>query len=122
MKKGYLILIAICFSICSITVYALSLDFNFDSSKLSFSTNSKQSSIADKFDDKYQLSYSLKGEDAKTEEEIKELTKKTTYLLLGDFNNENESSEDYYKRHKDYQEMAAYNYFPKDKNSSSGYD
>lgn len=122
MKKGYLILIAICFSICSITVYALSLDFNFDSSKLSFSTNSKQSSIADKFDDKYQLSYSLKGEDAETEEEIKELTKKTTYLLLGDFNNENESSEDYYKRHKDYQEMAAYNYFPKDKNSSSGYD
>lgn len=122
MKKRYLILIAICFSICSITVYALSLDFNFDSSKLSFSTNSKQSSIADKFDDKYQLSYSLRGEDAETEEEIKELTKKTTYLLLGDFNNENESSEDYYKRHKDYQEMAAYNYFPKDKNSSSGYD
>lgn len=122
MKKRYLILIAICFSICSIAVYALSLDFNFDSSKLSFSTNSKQSSIADKFDDKYQLSYSLKGEDAETEEEIKELTKKTTYLLLGDFNNENESSEDYYKRHKDYQEMAAYNYFPKDKNSSSGYD
>ena len=122
MKKRYLILIAICFSICSIAVYALSLDFNFDSSKLSFSTNNKQSSIADKFDDKYQLSYSLKGEDAETEEEIKELTKKTTYLLLGDFNNENESSEDYYKRHKDYQEMAAYNYFPKDKNSSSGYD
>lgn len=122
MKKRYLILIAICFSICLITVYALSLDFNFDSSKLSFSTNSKQSSIADKFDDKYQLSYSLKGEDAETEEEIKELTKKTTYLLLGDFNNENESSEDYYRRHKDYQEMAAYNYFPKDKNSSSGYD
>lgn len=122
MKKRYLILIAVCFSICSITVYALSLEFNFDSSKLSFSTNSKQSSIADKFDDKYQLSYSLKGEDAETEEEIKELTKKTTYLLLGDFNNENESSEDYYKRHKDYQEMAAYNYFPKDKNSSSGYD
>lgn len=121
MKKRYLILIAVCFSICSITVYALSLEFNFDSSKLSFSTNSKQSSIADKFDDKYQLSYSLKGEDAETEE-IKELTKKTTYLLLGDFNNENESSEDYYKRHKDYQEMAAYNYFPKDKNSSSGYD
>ncbi len=121
MKKRYLILIVICFSICSITVYAFSLDFNFDSSKLFFSTNSKQSSIADKFDNEYQLSYSLKGEDEETEE-IKELTKKTTYLLLGDFNNENESSENYYKRHKDYQEMAVYNYFPKDKNSSSGYD
>jgi serine protease Do len=122
MKKYKLLLAMIFISMFSVTVYALSPSFNFDSSKLSFSTKSKTSKIVDKFDGKYNLSYSLKNENSKVEEEIKELTKKTTYLLLGDFNNENESSENYYKRHKDYKEMAAYNYFPKDKNSSSGYD
>lgn len=122
MKKYSLILVTICFSICTATVYALTLNFKFDSSKLSFTTNSKKSSVVDKFDNKYNLSHSLTNENAEIEKEIKELTKKTTYLLLGDFNNQNESSEDYYKRKQDYFDMASYKYFPRDKNSSSGYD
>lgn len=123
MKKRYCIFITtICFSVCTVTAYALTPKFNFDSSKLSFSSNSKQSVVVNKFDNKYNLSHSLSNENAKLEEEIKDLTKKTTYLLLGDFNNQDESNEDYYKRKQDYYELAAYDYFPKDKNSSSGYD
>ncbi len=122
MKKYSLISIILCFSICMITVYALTLDFNFDSSKLSFSSNSKKSTIVNQFDTKYELSHSLSNKDSKVEREIKDLTKKTTYLLLGDFNNKNESNEDYYKRKQDYYDMASYKYFPEDKNSSSGYD
>lgn len=122
MKKYSLILITLYFSICIITVYATTLNFTFDSSKLSFSSNSKKSKVVDKFDDKYNLSHSLSNKDSKLKEEIKELTKKTTYLLLGDFNNKNESDEDYYKRKQDYYDMASYKYFPKDKNSKSGYD
>ncbi len=103
-------------------VYSLALDFHFDSSKLSFSSNSKKGSIVSKFHDDYTLAYSLQEGDSKFKKEIEELTKKTTYLLLGNFNNVNESSEDYYKRHKDYFDLAAYKYFPKDKTTSSGYD
>lgn len=121
-KRSYMFIIAICFSICTVTVYALTLNFNFDSSNLSFSSNSKQSTVVNKFDNKYNLSHSLSNENAELEEEIKDLTKKTTYLLLGDFNNQDESNEDYYKRKQDYYDSASYNYFPKNKNSSSGYD
>ena len=122
MKKYRLILFVLCFSIFTVTVYALSLNFRFDSSQLSFTENGKKSSVMNKFDNKYNLSHSLSNENVEVEKEIKELTKKTTYLLLGDFNNQNESNEDYYKRKQDYYDMASYKYFPKDKNSNSGYD
>ncbi len=122
MKKIYYILITlVCFSLCIVTIFALTLNFKFDSSSLSFSSNSKQSTVVNNFDKKYILSHSLSNENAELESKIKDLTKKTTYLLLGDFNN-NESIENYYKRKQDYFELAAYNYFPKDKNSKSGYD
>lgn len=121
MKKK-ICLFVVGLSVCSISVYALSLNFKISTDDLSFALNGKQNSIKENFDNKYDLTYSLKNENAKIEDEIKELTKKTTYLLLGDFNNENESNEDYYKRHKDYFDMASYKYFPKDKNSKSGYD
>ena len=122
MKKYRLILFVLCFSIFTVTVYALSLNFRYDSSQLSFTENGKKSSVMNKFDNKYNLSHSLSNENVEVEKEIKELTKKTTYLLLGDFNNQNESNEDYYKRKQDYYDMASYKYFPKDKNSNSGYD
>lgn len=104
------------------SVYALTNNFYIDSSKLAFSTSSKKESILDNFNQEYILAHSITSDDAQIEKEINQLTKKTTYLLLGDFNNKNESSEEYYKRHQEYLNMAAYNTFPKDKNSSSGYD
>ena len=55
-------------------------------------------------------------------EEIIELTKKTTYLLLGEANSENESSENYYKRHHDYLNLRYDPEVPKDENSFIGLD
>lgn len=123
MKKKYsFILISICFFACTLSVLALKFNFSFNSSVLDFGVSSKKNDITSKFDTKYNLTHSLMGTDSKLEDEIKDLTKKTTYLLLGKFNNKNESNEEYYKRMKDYYDMGSYNYYPKDENSSSKYD
>lgn len=105
-----------------VSVYALSNNFNFDSTKLTFSSNSKTSNIVSNFDSSYNLAYSITDENEELKKKITELSKKTTSLLLGDIGTSEETNEHYYNRHKEYQELAAYNYFPKDSNSSSGYD
>lgn len=105
-----------------VSVYALSNSFSINSSKLSFSTDNKKNSVLDNFNDTYELSHSISSNNAEIESEIAELSKKMTYLLLGDFNTKEESSEEYYKRHQDYLNMGAYQTFPRDENSTSGYD
>lgn len=120
MKKFIIIFVTLLFG--TISVYALTNNFSIDYSKLSFSANGRKELILNNFNKEYTLSHSISSVDIKLEKEIIELTKKTTYLLLGDFNNTNENSEDYYKRHQDYLAMGTYNSFPKDENSSSGYD
>ena len=104
------------------SVCALTNNFNFDSKKLTFSGNSKKDNIINSFKREYNLSTSVSSENEKAKQEIVKLSKKTTSLLLGDINSKTETSEHYYNRHKEYRELAAYNYFPKDPNSSSGYD
>lgn len=104
------------------SVYALSNNFNFDSSKLKFSSNSKTSNVVSNFDNSYKLSYSITDGNEELKKKITDLSKKTTSLLLGDIGSSEESNEHYYNRHKEYKELGAYNYFPKDSNSSSGYD
>lgn len=101
MKKKIFMLIGLA-SISTITVYALSNSFNFDTSKLSYTSNSKKENVVDNFNKNYNLTYSISSENKKLEEEIKNLTKRTTYLLFGGFNNRDETSENYYKRHKDW--------------------
>lgn len=105
-----------------VTTYALINGFSFDSANLKFSLDSKRSSIVNSFNKQYNLEYSMTNDNDELEEKIKNLSKKTTYLLLGDMNSTKETSEEYFKRHKDYYELAAYKYFPKDKNTNSGYD
>lgn len=119
MKK---LLVIIIFMFCSIPVYAFTNSFKIDSSKLAFSTSGKKELLLDKFNKDYELSRSISSENSEKEQEIIDLTKRTTYLLLGDFNNNSESSEDYYKRHQEYLKLGAYHTFPKDKNSKLGYD
>ena len=85
MKKK-LILIILLLSISTITVYAAN-NFIFDTAKLSFATNSKKESVVSNFNKNYNLSYSIEGNNTELEEEIKNLTKKTTYLLFGEPNN-----------------------------------
>ena len=121
MKKKILIGI-ITFLILTSSIYALTNNFNFNSEKLTFSANSKKDNIINNFKSEYNLSTTISSENEETKKTIIELSKKTTSLLLGDINSEDETSEHYYNRHKEYLELAAYNYFPKDSNSSSGYD
>lgn len=121
MKRKILIG-TIVFLVLTTSVYALTNNFNFDSEKLSFSNNSKKDNIVNSFKSEYNLSTAISSKNDEIKKEIVELSKKTTNLLLGDINSKNETSEHYYNRHKEYKELAAYNYFPKDPNSSSGYD
>ena len=121
MKKKIVFSILL-LSISSITVYALSNNFNFDTSKLSFATNSKKGSVVSNFNKNYNLTYSISNDNAELEEEIKTLTKRTTDLLFGDFNNTSESSEDYYKRKKDFYDLRYDPEIPKDDNNLLGLD
>lgn len=121
MKKK-IILTTLLLSISSITVYALSNSFNFDTSKLSFTSNSKKGNVVSNFNQDYNLTYSISSDNAKLEEEIKTLTKRTTYLLFGDFNNTDESSENYYKRKKEFYELRYDPEVPKDDSNILGLD
>ena len=121
MRKK-LILMAIVLSISSITAYALSKNFNFDTSELSFTTNSKKSSVVSNFNPNYNLTYSISSENKDLEDEIKILTKKTTYLLFGDFNSTNETSENYYKRKKEFYALRYAPEIPKDDSNLIGLD
>ncbi len=104
MKKKICILLVFA-SLSTISVYALSNNFHFDTSKLSYTSNSKKENVVDNFNKNYNLTYSISSENKELEEEIKNLTKKTTYLLFGGFNNTDETSENYYKRHKDWLDL-----------------
>lgn len=120
MKKFLFVIITVLF--CTVSVYALTNSFSINSSKLSTLASGKKELVLNNFKEDYTLTHSISVGDAELEKEMVELTKKTTYLLLGNFNNESESSEEYYKRHKEYLELGAYNSFPRDESTSSGYD
>lgn len=120
MKK---ILIGIgVFLIGMASLCALTHGFWIDSSKLSLTTHSKQDTILSHFKDTYQLSYAIGVEDEAFHTKITALAKKTTYLLLGDFNNVKESSEEYYKRHQDYLQLRYNPVVPKDEFTLTGLD
>ena len=120
MKK---VILSICLiSISIVSVYALSTKFTIDSTKISFSTNGKKGTIVENFNQDYSLSHSISSDNSELEKEIEELTKKTTYLLLGNFNNTNESSEDYYKRHQEYLGLRYNPKVPEDEATFTGLD
>lgn len=120
--KTKIIIVISTFVLSTITVFALSNDFNFDTSKLSFTENSKKDNVVSNFNKKYDLTYSISNIDQKLEEEIKTLTKKTTYLLFGGFNNTEETSEEYYKRHKEWLDLRYNPKIPKDDSNEFGLD
>ena len=114
MKRKILLIVVLLF-VGIISVYASS-HFIFDISELSF-ISTKKKEVSGYFNKSYQLSSSMSGNDAGLEKKIQDLTKKTTYLLFGDFNNKNESSETYYKRKKDWFDLR-YNPEVKRKNDT----
>ena len=125
MKKYILISISALFLIiliCIIYAYNANNQFSFKISNVTFGEDSKKNTVTSSFNDAYNLSASIKNEETDLEKNIKQLTKKTTYLLLGDFNNKNETSENYYKRHQEYLDLRYNPDIPKDENTSSGFD
>ena len=90
MKKKILILIIFIFTI---TVSA-SNKFTIKNIKLN-----REEEIINKLPEENKLSYKIDYEDEN--KEIIDLSKKITYLLLGP-SNKDETSEEYYKRHKDF--------------------
>lgn len=87
-----------------------------------FSFVNKEEKLSSNFDNRYEISNTDNNIDNQLDQTITDLTKKTTYLLLGDPNIQNESSENYYKRHKDYLELRYNPEIPKDDNNLLGLD
>lgn len=98
MKK---IIIATLIILSTLTTFAAIKNFTISSSNLSFE-NSKKQAIKKEFAKEYNLEYKITTKQEKLEDEIISLTKKVTYLLLGDMNTEEETSEEYFNRHKEY--------------------
>ena len=87
-----------------------------------FSFTDKKEKISSNFDSKYDITNNDSSIDNELNQTITDLTKKTTYLLLGEPNMQKESSENYYKRHKDYLELRYNPKIPKDENAYLGLD
>lgn len=120
MKKKILLITLL--SISAFGVFALSNKFTIDSSKFSFSKNYKQNSVTNEFNKDYALTYNISSGNEELKEEITALSKKVTYLLLGQGDMTNESSLEYYERRNKYLELKYDPEIPKDSNSYSGYD
>ena len=120
MKRKILIGI-FCFVSVS-PVFALSKRFTIDISKFSISSNSKKNAVTSEFNNIYELTYENSSSNESLKDEITTLSKKVTYLLLGEVNNGNESSEEYFERRQDYLDLRYNPIVPKDPNSESGLD
>ena len=120
MNKKYLIIVLLIFiSVIFITPLASKRGFSFNAKGL---FSNKTDKVLSDFDSNYEITTTINKEEKEYEEEIKELTKKATYLFLGNFNGEEESAEDYYKRHEDLKKMRYAPEIPKDENDITGYD
>lgn len=119
MKKILITIIMIV--LCTVTVFAAAKSFTITSTNLSFN-NSKQKAITKEFNKKYDLSYKISSKDEELKKEITSLAKKVTYLLLGEMNEDEETPEEYYNRHKEYLKLRYAPKIPKDENSFTGYD
>lgn len=119
MKKILITIITIV--LCTVTVFAAAKSFTITSTNLSFN-NSKQKAITKEFNKKYDLSYKISSKDEELKQEITSLAKKVTYLFLGEMNEDEETPEEYYNRHKEYLKLRYAPKIPKDENSFTGYD
>ena len=101
--------------------FALSNRININNNTLSF--NNKEKNILSHFDSSYNIvDNNRKDDNYVLKQNITELTKKTTYLLFGEANSRNETSENYYKRHKDYMNLRYNPEVPKDNSTHLGLD
>ena len=120
MKKKIIIISLILFILLETISFALDRENIINKDTLSFV--SKERAIASNFNKQYEITNSSNNNNEDLEKEIYELTKKTTFLLLGKPNNKNETSENYYKRHNDYLKLRYNPSVPKDENTFTGLD
>ena len=120
MKKKAIIITLILFS--CISVYAISKSFTIDSSKFSLAKSTKKNDVTSEFNKKYQIQYNISSKEEKEKKELTELTKKITYLLLGEQGSTKETPEEYYKRRQDYLSLRYNPKVPKDPNNIMGLD
>lgn len=118
MKKKILLTILLCFSCTS--VFATTNHFEIDSSKFSFSSNSKKNKVTSEFDKKYNLTTNISESNDKVKTEITSLSKKVTYLLLGN-DISKETAKEYYRRRNDYLNLRYNPKIPKDSNTFTGF-
>ena len=88
----------------AVSVSAVS-GFFIDSSKLAYTVGTKTDKVQDNFDKSYKLNSKIEEVESSVQKEVEEVTKKATNLLLGDFNNTNESGEKYFQRYKKYKDL-----------------
>lgn len=117
MKKIFVTII--CFTICIFTVSAINNEFRLDVNKI-LKDSSRTTAIADKMNTSYKIDYKVNKEE--NNEEYINLTKKTTFLLLGDGNISDETAYNYIQRKTEYGSLRYDPEIPKDENSFSGYD
>ena len=120
MKKKIIIINLILFILLETISFALDRENIIKKDTLSFV--SKERAIASNFNKQYEITNNSNNNNEDLEKEIYELTKKTTFLLLGKPNNKNETSENYYKRHNDYLKLRYNPSVPKDENTFTGLD
>ena len=84
------------------SAYALTKNFNIDTAKFSISSNSKETNVTSEFADDYKLAYKIESSNDELKTKIIELSKKVTFLLLGDGDTYYETAEEYYNRHKEF--------------------
>lgn len=103
---------------------SLAITQGFKINSETFKLENAEQDISQSFDSSYNINISDdQTKDAELKKNITELTKRTTYLLLGETNSRGkESSEDYYKRHKEYLKLKYTATVPTDPNSITGYD
>lgn len=122
MNKKFIKIIISLLLIMTIGTTSFALDENILINDETFSFINKDEKILSYFDNNYNIISENDDKNYETKNEIKELTKKTTYLLLGEPNNKDESSENYFKRHRDYLKLRYNPEIPKDENTSTGFD
>ena len=113
MKKSILLIIPILL-LLTLILSSSKTSYSLNNTSVSIKELSRNKAILNEFPKEYNITYKL--ENNTQQDELVELTKKTTYLLIGPTNNINEKYENYYKRKKALYSMMYQEDIPRDPN------
>lgn len=122
MDKKIIMIVVSFLLLVTIGTNSLAITNGISINEETFTFNNKNNNILTSFSNEYSISNNKNDEKSELKQKITELTKKTTYLLLGEANSVKESSENYYKRHQDYLKLRYNPEVPKDDSTFIGLD